>query len=83
MGLYANPNDPCPVGPVFAPPTGLSFRHMDAAPFGKPTSQECTSLGSNLWQKNSGSFFTNLFAENQIYHTFTGLLDYNIQAVTY
>ena len=35
MGLCADPNDPHPVGPVFAPPTGLSFRLMDTVPSGK------------------------------------------------
>ena len=35
MGLCANPNDPHLVGPIFAPPTSLSFKLMDAAPSGK------------------------------------------------
>ena len=35
MGFCANLNNPCPVGPVFMPPTGLSFRLMDTAPSGK------------------------------------------------
>ena len=35
MGLYADPSDPHPAGLVFTPPTGLSFRLMDAAPFAK------------------------------------------------
>ena len=41
------------------------------------------TTGGNLWQKNSESFPLSLSADNQIYCTFTGLLDYNIQAVTY
>ena len=35
MSLCANANDPCLVGPVFTPPTDLSFRSVDAAPSGK------------------------------------------------
>ena len=38
MGLCADPNNPHPVGPVFAPPTDLSFMLIDAAPFGKTNS---------------------------------------------
>ena len=48
MSLCANPNNPCLVGPVFAPPTGLSFGSVDAAPSGKPTPQEHISLSGNL-----------------------------------
>ena len=70
---------------------GLSSCHLQAYPLGswmlllvaKPTSQEHISLSSNLWQKNSHSFSFSILADNQIYHTFTGLLDYNIQAVIY
>ena len=35
MSLCANPNNPCLVGPVFVPSTGLSFRSVDTAPTGK------------------------------------------------
>ena len=70
---------------------GLSLHHLQAYPSGswmllllaKPKSQEHISLSGNLWWKNSKSFSISLLADNQIYHTFKGLLDYNIQAVTY
>ena len=83
MGLCANPRNPCPVA--------LSSWHLQASPSGswtllllaKPTFQEYISLSGNLWQKNSKSFSLSFSADNWIYHTFTGLLDYNIQAVTY
>ena len=69
---------------------GLSLCHLQAYPSGswmllllaKPTSQEHISLSGNLWWKNSKSFSIGLLTDNQIYHTFTGLLDYNTQAVT-
>ena len=34
-GLCADPNNPCSVGPVFVPLTGLCFRLVDAVPSGK------------------------------------------------
>ena len=65
--------------------------HLQAYPSGswmllllaKPTSQEHISLSNNLWWENNGSFSISPSADNWINHTFTGLLDYNIQAVTY
>ena len=52
MGLYADPNDPCPMG--------LSSNHLQAYPSGswmllllaKSTSQDYISLSINLWWKN-------------------------------
>ena len=83
MSLCANPNDPHLVGPVFVPSTGLSFRYVDAAPSGKTNIQRAYFLGGNLWQKNHKSFSIRVSADNWTYHTFTGILDYHIQAVTY
>ena len=71
---------------------GLPLHHLQAyypsglwmlLLLGKPTSQECISLSNNLWWENSGSFSISLLADNWINHALTGLLDYNIQAVTY
>ena len=52
---------------------GLPLHHLQAYPscsqmlllLAKPTSQECISLSSNLWQKNTGSFSVSLLAVNQ------------------
>ena len=49
----------------------------------KPTTQEHISLSGNLLHEKSEGFSISLLADNQIYHTFTGLLDYNTQVVTY
>ena len=35
MSLFADSSNPCLVRPVFAPPTSLSFRIMEAVPSGK------------------------------------------------
>ena len=77
--------------PVIHVLLGLSSHHLQAYTSGlwmllllaKPMSQEHISLSGNLWWKSSESFSIFLLADNQIYHTFTGLPDYNIQAVTH
>ena len=70
---------------------GLSLCHLQVYPSGsqsllllaKPTFLGHISLSGNLWQMKSISFSISLLADNQTYCTFTGLPNYNIQAVTY
>ena len=52
MGLCADLNDPHPVGPVFMPPTGLSFMLVDTAPSGKTNVPKHISPSDNLWWEN-------------------------------
>ena len=52
MGLCADLNNPCPLGPVFMPPTGLPSGSWMPLLLAKPISQEHISLSNNLWQEN-------------------------------
>ena len=74
MSLCANPSDPHLVGPVFVPPTGLSFRLMDAASSGKITLPGDVFPLVAIYGRRTVKVSPSVL---------TGLPNYNIQAVTY
>ena len=83
MSLCTNPNDPQLVGPVFAPPTGVTFRSVDAASSDKNNVPRAYFPWQQFMAEDQWKLLHQPFGWEPDYHTFIGFLDDNIQAATY